>query len=193
MIVEASIKFPVCDLIFLNLWGKFSCRQCGCVIGLKGKNVRRHYTRVHRWSFVATTPKQANRKRKQRQLGLQKRNPTHCQGQSSSGCNPNQVKLDKPLQVTGPKRDTVSDPVECAAKKDHTPRPVQELFHALQTTFELLRPQTKHHVMRKMTTTVIDAYYRDIMAHTVANFPGTEPPVIQPPAFVFSPPEYLGQ
>lgn len=44
------------------------------------------------------------------------------------------------------------------------PSPVPDMFHALQTTFDLLRPPTQHEVMKQLTTTIIDAFYRDQVA-----------------------------
>lgn len=82
-----------------------------------------------------------------------------------SGPEPKKMRLDEeviepaaPVSVSVPEKEAESGPAESAVVH---PRPVGEMFHALQSTFELLRPETQQEVMKQLTTTFIDAFYRD--------------------------------
>lgn len=160
---------------FVSSKGK--CHQCFNKLPPKGQNIRKHYQKVHGWKDNQPPPppriKQIRGKKRNRNVARVTPVSDVVSVEHHLIRYPGQVPVPQPQPQPVPTTTQVMShsitaapssvivPAAADKPKSVAASGVADMFTALQTTFELLRPQTQQDVMKKLTTTVIDAFYRD--------------------------------
>lgn len=128
------------DLVF-DEWGTMVCLRCGSKLSSKVKKIRQHYREEHGDHFLIPN-KQTWAKNPDQEM------------ESSVKLEDTELK----------KEDLIT-----SADHEFQQRPVTEFFRALQTAFELLRPQTQQEMTKRLTLAVMDALYKDKVAEGDTN------------------------
>lgn len=156
----------------------YKCLRCGIIfIGTNPEHVREHYTTIHKRLFRLPPEQQKlvdireNMSKKKRLTKSQKKALVQQDQQKIKDIPLATIKKKMKQANKGAKKKIVDWRLK-KKKKNSVPknsdpgdnsfqRPVPEMFHVLQATFELLRPNTQQKVMKQLTNAVIDAYYGD--------------------------------